>query len=49
MIGEHLDVLSDVLYYKKDQRLKVGYVFFPKRFRKLSRAQYQYKLIANQQ
>ncbi len=29
--------------------LKVGYVFFQKRFRKLSRAQYQNKLVANQQ
>ncbi len=29
--------------------LKVGYVFFQKRFRKLSRAEYQNKLVANQQ
>ncbi len=33
----------------KLKELKVGYVYFQKRFRKLSRAQYQNKLVANQQ
>ncbi len=31
------------------EQLKVGYVIFQKRFRKLSRAEYQNKLVANQQ
>lgn len=38
-----------VVYIIGSLVLKVGYVFFQRRFRKLSQAQYQNELVANQQ
>ncbi len=45
--------MDTMYWYKSDIlptvyiHLKVGYVFFQKRFKKLSRAQYQNKFVAN--